>query len=61
MAAIHLGTSGYVYKHWKGLLYPAGLPASRWLPRYAQVFMHTPVHVPPVMDRPPTGVEPGTA
>ncbi|WP_309892038.1 hypothetical protein [Archangium sp.] len=32
MRAIHLGTSGYVYKHWKGLFYPSELPASRWLP-----------------------------
>lgn len=38
MAAIHLGTSGYVYKHWKHLFYPDRLPASRWLPYYAQVF-----------------------
>ncbi len=100
MAVIHLGTRGYVYKHWKGLLYPTGLPASRWLLRYAQVFttvelnatfyclptaqavdgwrddlhghalldafdlaelLQVPVHVPPEMDRPPAGVEPGTA
>ncbi|WP_233591511.1 MULTISPECIES: DUF72 domain-containing protein [unclassified Corallococcus] len=38
MAAIHLGTSGYVYKHWKGLFYPDGLPVRRWLPYYARVF-----------------------
>jgi uncharacterized protein YecE (DUF72 family) len=38
MGRIHLGTSGYVYKHWKGRFYPTGLPASRWLPYYAQVF-----------------------
>lgn len=38
MRAIHLGTSGYVYKHWKRTFYPLGLPASRWLPYYAGVF-----------------------
>jgi uncharacterized protein YecE (DUF72 family) len=38
MAHIHLGTSGYVYRHWRGVLYPKGLPASRWLAQYAQVF-----------------------
>ncbi len=38
MGALHLGTSGYVYKHWKGLFYPAGLPATRWLPYFASVF-----------------------
>lgn len=36
--AIHLGTSGYMYKHWKGIFYPKGLPPSRWLPYYARVF-----------------------
>lgn len=36
--ALHLGTSGYVYAHWRGLLYPRGLPTSRWLPHYASVF-----------------------
>lgn len=38
MGRIHLGTSGYVYKHWKGIFYPPKLPASRWLPYYARVF-----------------------
>jgi uncharacterized protein YecE (DUF72 family) len=38
MGTIHLGTSGYVYNHWKGLFYPDELPASRWLPYYARVF-----------------------
>lgn len=35
---VHVGTSGYVYQHWKGLLYPPLLPPSRWLPLYAQLF-----------------------
>jgi uncharacterized protein YecE (DUF72 family) len=35
---ILVGTSGYVYRHWRGVFYPAGLPASRWLPFYAEVF-----------------------
>jgi uncharacterized protein YecE (DUF72 family) len=34
---IRVGTSGYVYKHWKNLLY-AGVPARRWFERYSQVF-----------------------
>jgi len=37
MARIRVGTSGYVYKHWRNLLYE-GVPASEWLERYAQVF-----------------------
>src|SRR4051812_41910813 len=36
--AIHLGTSGYVYDHWKGIFYPQGLAQSRWLEFYAQHF-----------------------
>lgn len=37
-ADIHVGTSGYVYAHWKGLLYPPLLPPSLWLTLYAQLF-----------------------
>jgi uncharacterized protein YecE (DUF72 family) len=35
---IHVGTSGYVYPHWRGVLYPPGLPQARWLQRYAEFF-----------------------
>ena len=28
---IHIGTSGWVYPHWRGHVYPPGLAASRWL------------------------------
>lgn len=35
---IRVGTSGYVYRHWKGVLYPTGLPTPRWLARYAEAF-----------------------
>lgn len=38
MGRIHLGTSGYVYKHWKRLFYPDKLPANRWLEYFTQVF-----------------------
>jgi uncharacterized protein YecE (DUF72 family) len=37
MGRIRVGTSGYVYAHWKHLLYE-GIPAAKWLERYAQVF-----------------------
>ena len=37
MGRIRVGTSGYVYKHWRNLLYQ-GVPPSKWLERYAQVF-----------------------
>ncbi|MCW2943870.1 MAG: hypothetical protein JWR24_587 [Actinoallomurus sp.] len=33
-----IGTSGWQYTHWRGLLYPPGLPQTRWLERYAECF-----------------------
>ena len=33
-----LGTSGYVYPHWRRRFYPPGLPARAWLTFYAQHF-----------------------
>ena len=35
---IHVGTSGWQYKDWRGVLYEDGLPQDRWLERYAQLF-----------------------
>ena len=35
---IRIGTSGWQYKDWRGVLYPQGLAQSRWLERYAEVF-----------------------
>jgi uncharacterized protein YecE (DUF72 family) len=35
---VHVGCSGWVYKHWRGLLYPEGLPQKRWFERYAEEF-----------------------
>ena len=35
---IHLGTSGYVYRDWRSVFYPEGLPARRWLDHYSSVF-----------------------
>lgn len=36
--AVRVGCSGWNYRDWRGVLYPPGLPASRWLERYAQSF-----------------------
>lgn len=36
--AIRIGTSGFAYSHWRGVLYPAGLPVARWLALYARAF-----------------------
>jgi uncharacterized protein YecE (DUF72 family) len=33
-----VGTSGWVYPHWRGPFYPADLPTGSWLPHYAQRF-----------------------
>jgi uncharacterized protein YecE (DUF72 family) len=35
---LRIGTSGYQYRHWKGLLYPEGLPTRDWLPHFARFF-----------------------
>lgn len=35
---VHVGTSGYSYKEWKGTFYPAKLPADRMLGHYAAHF-----------------------
>lgn len=35
---MHIGTSGWSYPHWKGLVYPPGLPARAWLRHYARRF-----------------------
>jgi len=33
-----VGTSGWTYKHWKGLFYPPDLPQKDWFSYYASVF-----------------------
>ena len=38
MARILVGTSGYLYRDWRKVLYPPGLGTGRWLQRYASVF-----------------------
>ena len=35
---MYVGTSGWQYADWRGLLYPAGLPSRRWLERYGEAF-----------------------
>ena len=38
MAAIHIGTSGWHYKHWVGTFYPPRTPASKMFAFYCQHF-----------------------
>lgn len=35
---VRIGTSGWVYPHWRETFYPKGLPRSRWLAYYAERF-----------------------
>jgi uncharacterized protein YecE (DUF72 family) len=35
---IHVGTSGWHYRHWRGVFYPEDLPARDWLGFYADHF-----------------------
>jgi uncharacterized protein YecE (DUF72 family) len=38
MPRCFVGTSGYVYRDWRGRFYPRALPAARWLAYYAAHF-----------------------
>jgi uncharacterized protein YecE (DUF72 family) len=38
MGRVLIGTSGFVYQHWRGVLYPKELPQRLWLARYASEF-----------------------
>ena len=38
MSRVHVGTSGYVYRDWRGRFYPRDLPPRGWLPYYAERF-----------------------
>jgi uncharacterized protein YecE (DUF72 family) len=35
---VFVGTSGFVYAHWRGIFYPRDLPARLWLERYVREF-----------------------
>jgi uncharacterized protein YecE (DUF72 family) len=38
MEPVRVGCSGWNYRDWRGLVYPEGLPANRWLEHYATLF-----------------------
>jgi uncharacterized protein YecE (DUF72 family) len=42
--SIHIGTSGWVYPHWKEIFYPSGLSQRHWLEYYAGQFDSTEVN-----------------
>src|SRR6185503_6093723 len=35
---VRVGTSGWVYEHWRGRFYPKDLPQAKWLEWYAERF-----------------------
>lgn len=41
---MHIGTSGWSYKAWKGQFYPANLPSTRWLQHYTGFFDSTEIN-----------------
>jgi uncharacterized protein YecE (DUF72 family) len=41
---IHIGTSGWSYKHWRGLFYPDKLAAAKWLDFYNGIFSTTEIN-----------------
>jgi uncharacterized protein YecE (DUF72 family) len=43
-SAIHIGTSGWSYKGWRGLFYPDKLPATKWLRFYTGFFSSTEIN-----------------
>lgn len=36
--SVRIGTSGWAYTHWRGVLYEPGVPTTRWLQRYVDEF-----------------------
>jgi uncharacterized protein YecE (DUF72 family) len=49
---VRIGTSGWVYRHWRGVFYPADLPTKRWFAFYTGAFdtveiNNTFYHLPP--------------
>ena len=38
VSTVHVGCSGWVYRHWKGRFYPAELPQKRWFGHYSAAF-----------------------
>jgi uncharacterized protein YecE (DUF72 family) len=41
---IHVGTSGWSYKHWKGIFYPPKLKATEWIVFYSDHFKITEIN-----------------
>jgi len=48
---VRIGTSGWVYPHWRETFYPKGLPQSRWLEHYAERFNTVELTIPSTGNR----------
>src|SRR5690348_1009807 len=35
---VRVGTSGWIYKHWRGVFYPLRMPVKKWFAHYAASF-----------------------
>ena len=35
---VRIGTSGWIYKHWRGVVYPPRVPVRDWFAEYAGQF-----------------------
>lgn len=44
MENLHIGTSGWSYKHWSGIYYPPELKPTEWLTYYSQQFSVTEIN-----------------
>jgi uncharacterized protein YecE (DUF72 family) len=41
---LHVGTSGWQYRHWRRVFYPVNLPQREWLPYFAERFQSVEVN-----------------
>lgn len=44
MRELRIGTSGWIYRHWRSGFYPPGLPHRRWFDHYAASFSTTEIN-----------------
>src|SRR3954471_16515406 len=57
MARARIGCSGWMYKDWRGIVYPQALPARRWFEHYTTLFDTAELNNPFYRLPPPSTVE----
>ena len=45
MAKLHIGCSGFSYRHWRGTFYPEGLAQKEWFTHYCSIFSSVELNV----------------